>query len=217
MEEAHANLLGTIEKEALAEKEKLERTYSEQIKKIHEEVEKEASRLREEGLKAADKQLQTERLRRIGKAEQELKKALLVARHKIIEDVLKAVEEEMEAIRNNKTLYPKIFREMFTTAIREFQGKAIVQVNKKDQALCEELLGESNRPYILGIPGAGNKMGGEVTPADGVWIEITEDITGGIVIKSEDGRLTINNTFESRILKTRERALETLGKVLFKG
>ncbi|HHT9117051.1 MAG TPA: V-type ATP synthase subunit E, partial [Candidatus Hypogeohydataceae bacterium YC38] len=153
MEEAHpSNLLSTIEKEALAEKEKLERTYSEQIKKIHEEAEKEASRLREEGLRAGDKQLQTERLRRIGKAEQELKKALLVARHRIIENVLKAVEEEMEAIRNNKTLYPKIFREMFSTAIREFQGKVIIHVNEQDRALCEGLLKELNRPYTLETP-----------------------------------------------------------------
>ncbi|HHT9126736.1 MAG TPA: V-type ATP synthase subunit E [Candidatus Brocadiia bacterium] len=194
MNKSHESLLQTMEKDAMAEKEKLISSAEEQITKIKTDAEIQAKNLKEERLRQTEKQLQLERARRLGKTELELKNSLLKTKHNLIQRILDAVEAEIKGLRK-KNVYDHIFQDMVAQSVREFDSMIVVKVNPGDKERCERKLSELQKPFR---------------------IETVNGISGGLDMSSEDGRFTVRNNFESRITKAKETVKEAIAKTLFK-
>lgn len=195
MNKGYESLLETMEKDAVAEKEKLIRSAEEQIAKIKTDAETQAKNLKDERLRQTEKQLQLERARRLGKIELELKNTLLKTKHNLIQQTIDAVETEIKGLRKKKSVYDCIFQEMVVQTAREFDSTVVVKVNPKDKERCEQKLSELQKSY---------------------HIETVKDISGGLEMSSEDGRFTVRNNFESRLAKAKETVIEAIAKTLFK-
>ena len=195
MNKSHENLLESMEKDAMDEKQKLVRSTEEQIAKIKTDTETQAKNLKENRLKQTEKQLQLERARRLGKMELELKSTLLRTKHDLIQKTLDAVEVEIKGFRKNKNVYDRIFQEMVVQTANEFDSKIVVKVNPGDKERCGNKLSELKKPCS---------------------IETTKNISGGLEISSEDGRFTVRNNFESRLAKAKGEVIEVIAKALFK-
>ncbi len=196
MKEKQESLLQAMEREASEERKKLEEAYLKQVQEIRDNAEREARRLREEEARLVDQKLVQERARRIGKADQELRNSILLAKHKIVEELLDKVERDLLKIRESTPGgYQKLFREMMLESLKELPGDVVLRVNPVDKGLCQSILKELNR-------------NGRV--------EEDETVTGGVVLVGQNGRTTILNSLQSRITKGREFAIEEVAKFLFK-
>lgn len=194
MNKSHESLLETMEKDAIAEKEKLIRSAEEQITNIKTNAEAQAKNFKEVQLEQTEKQLQVERARRLGKTELELRNSLLRTKHKLIQQTLDTVEAEIKSLRK-KNIYDRIFKEMVVQSAKEFDSTVVVKVNSGDKERCEHILSELQKPCR---------------------IEISNGISGGLDMSSEDGRFTVRNNFESRIAKAKETVIEAIAKTLFR-
>ena len=194
MNKSHESLLETMEKDAIAEKEKLIRSTEEQIANIKTNAEAQAKNFKEVQLEQTEKQLQVERARRLGKTELELRNSLLRTKHKLIQQTLDTVEAEIKSLRK-KNIYDRIFKEMVVQSAKEFDSTVVVKVNSGDKERCEHILSELQKPCR---------------------IETNNGISGGLDMSSEDGRFTVRNNFESRLTKAKEAVIESIAKTLFK-
>jgi vacuolar-type H+-ATPase subunit E/Vma4 len=195
MKEKQESLLQAMEKEAYEERKKLEEAYLKQVREIKENAEKEVRRLREEETRLVDQKLAQERARLIGKADQEVRNHLLLAKHKVVEEVLAGVEKELLKLREEKGLYQKLLWKLLIEALTELPGEVVVKVNPVDRDPCQAVLKEQNRD---------------------ARIEGDNRIVGGVVLVGHNGRTTILNSLQSRISKGRELAMEEVARVLFK-
>lgn len=195
MKEKQQGLLQAMEKEAAEERSKLEEAYLKQVREIKEAAEKEVCRLREEELRLMDKKLAQEHARRVGKADQEGRNSILLAKHRMVEEILGGVEKDLLNIRQQKELYPKLFREMLLECLGELPGEVTVRVNPADKALCQAVLNEHRR---------------------NARIEEDGKISGGVIVVGQNGRTMVLNSLESRAVKGRELAVEEVARFLFK-
>lgn len=196
MQESQEGLLKTMEKEALEERQKLEEASRKQVQEIKEATEKEVGRLRQKAFDSVDERLRLERSRRLARAEQEARSSLLLARQNIIEGVLAEVENSVLRSRQDETLYPTLFRKTLQEALEELEGEVILKVHPSDRTLCQEIMGGKGRDYR---------------------IEEDGDISGGVILKGPEGRISVYNTLQSRVKKARERAIAEVARVLFGG
>ncbi|OHB89928.1 MAG: hypothetical protein A3E19_05745 [Planctomycetes bacterium RIFCSPHIGHO2_12_FULL_52_36] len=194
MQETQKDLLDDMEREVLQEKERLEAATKKQIEDIKAASEKEVKRLREEVLKSVDEKLKLECTRSLARAEQEVKNSILLKKQGIIESLLKEVEDTVLKAREEE-FYPMLFKQMLLEALKELEGEAIIEVHPSDKALCQEIIRELGR---------------------NCRIEDLKGISGGVVLTSPDGRVTIHNSLQSRIKNARKRAMEEVARVLFK-
>lgn len=194
MQETQKGLLDDMEREVLQEKERLEAATKKQIEDIKVASEKEVRRLREEVLKSVDEKLKLECTRSLARAEQEVKNSILLEKQGIIESPLKEVEDTVLKVREEE-FYPVLFKQMLLEALKELEGEAIIKVHPSDKALCQEIIRELGQ---------------------NCRIEDLKDISGGVILTSPDGRVTIHNSLQSRIKNARKRAMEEVARVLFK-
>ncbi|MDI6760588.1 MAG: V-type ATP synthase subunit E [Candidatus Brocadiaceae bacterium] len=194
MQETQKSLLDDMEREVLQEKERLEAATKKQIEDIKAASEKEVKRLREELLKSVDEKLKLECSRSLARAEQEVKNSILLKKQGIIEGLLKEVEEAVLKVREEQ-FYPVLFKQMLLEALKELEGEVIINVHPSDKALCQEIIRELGRNCM---------------------IEDVKGISGGVILISPDGRVTIHNSLQSRIENARKRAMEEVSGVLFR-
>jgi vacuolar-type H+-ATPase subunit E/Vma4 len=195
MKEKQEGLLQAMEKEAAEERRKLEEAYQKQVQEIKEATEKEVRRLREEELRLVDKKLVQEQARRVGKADQEGRNSILLAKHRMVEGILNGVEKDLLKIRQQKELYSRLFREMLLECLGELSGEVTVRVNPADNALCQAVVSEQKR---------------------NARIEEDGKILGGVIVVGQNGRTMVLNSLESRAVKGRELAVEEVARFLFK-
>ncbi|HHT9154585.1 MAG TPA: V-type ATP synthase subunit E [Candidatus Tripitaka sp. YC43] len=194
MQETQKDLLDDMEREVLPEKERLEAAAKKHIEEIKAASEKEVKRLREGVLKSVDEQLKLECTRSLARAEQEVKNSILLKKQGIIEGPLKEVEDTVLKVREEQ-FYPVLFKQMLLEALKELEGEAIIKVHPSDKTLCQEIIRELGR---------------------NCRIEDLKGISGGVVLTSPEGRVTIHNSLQSRIKNARKRAMEEVARVLFK-
>lgn len=195
MNKSHESLLATMEKDAMAEREKPIRAAEKEIAKIKADAEVQAKNLKDERLRQTEKQLQLERARRLGKMELELKNSLLKTKHSFILKALDAAETEIKGLRKKKSVYDRIFHEMVEQTAKEFDGAVVVKVNPEDKERCESKLNELKKSCR---------------------IETSKGVSGGLEMSSEDGRFTVRNNFESRLNKAKGAVIEAIAKALFR-
>jgi len=169
-----------------------------QAKEVLMQAEKEASSLLEQA--KADAKVKSDQILKDGKAKaenekkillsqanQELKRKTLEAKEEVISQCFSKAEEELKGLSGAN--YQKIVKSLIEQGISRIDGKAQVVVTRpEDKEVAKS----------LGIEVAGQTEG-----------------LGGIIVKSKDGRVTVDNTFDGILKRKYYEIRVEVGKLLF--
>jgi vacuolar-type H+-ATPase subunit E/Vma4 len=167
-----------------------------EAKRIIEEIE-EAGAEREKALLAeTKKKLEKERSKAFKKSNFSVNKIITEKKEELIETLFNKLEDDIKA-KLTSSDSPDIFKKLAVEAIaclKTSQKEIIVSVNKKDIDSAKKVLGELNVQYSID---------------DGL------DTVGGLKVKSFDGKIAVDNTFESRANKAKQLLKSEINNLLF--
>ncbi len=123
----------------------------------------------------------------ISKASQDAKKEIMNAREKIIEDCFTKAHSELSKLKGND--YINIVKKLIEDGCNKLGKNCTVLVSREeDKKIAEE----------LGISVAG-----------------TVESSGGVVLKSLDGKIILNHTFDSILKREKNKIRIEIGRLLF--
>lgn len=175
-------------------KREMEEQSSEEISRIKKSSEKEAEKLREEAGKKAEtivrhhmeqaaRTVERERIVQHYEASNEAKNTTTQEQNRVFDLAFDRARRDLEGIRHTAS-YEKIFRLLLKEAVQTLDEQRIrLHIDPRDADLCLSIVEE------LGLKS-----------------EIIQDITciGGLDASSPDGRITVHNTLESRLERSKE-------------
>lgn len=180
---AYENLLKSVEESAEERERELRETARAQVEKIRAEAQKQAEEIQEQAIRDAEKSAAIERNRQLYLTKGELKEQCLKSREQVFLAAFAAAEKQLSRLREDPA-YPAIFGRLVQEATGAM-GKTPfrVHVDTRDLGLCTKTLA-----------------------ALGIRCEILTDIEclGGLAVSSPDGLVTLSNTIESRLERTKE-------------
>lgn len=173
------SMLAGLEQEAEAEKKKILDETSRQLETLLEESELKAKKMREELLTKAKTTMDFEEAKAIGVASAQASKILLEARSKELERCFSEAREKIYNLVKDPD-YPQLLFEMIQESLVGITGKVTVEVSPQDVKPAQEILKRLKRE---------------------VEVKANPRVRGGVVIHSQDSRLSVDNSFDSRLSK----------------
>ncbi len=183
-------VVADIQAEAEAQAEEILAEAEEEAEAIREEAEAEAEAIRETAERNVEAEIEQERDQRISNATLEAKQKRLEARRDALFTVRERVEEAIASLPEDKR--KTLTRELLEDATTEFD-EADVYARPADTDLVTEILEDYD----------GFSLAGET------------DCLGGVVLEGEDGRIRVDNTFDSVLETVWDENLKALSDVLF--
>lgn len=177
------HILEVLTAKAQTEITRIEEEAAGQVRSILDQAEAEAVEIREQHIAAVLPRIESERARRINAAKLTAQRLVLEARESMVKAAFDAAGEELASIRENST-YPAVLEALMNEVFDELGTRVKFVVDPRDAGLVRRLL--DRRGLDLGIE-----------PALNTW--------GGVVGHSSDGRLTVDNTLETRLERARRR------------
>jgi V/A-type H+-transporting ATPase subunit E len=149
---------------------------------------KEEAKLESEKI-LADGKKQADNIKRIliSKANQDAKRELMNAKEKIIEECFTKAHHELSILKGQK--YDKIVRKLIEDGRKKLGGAGSLFVSRE----------------------AGKKIATEL----GLKIDGYIESSGGVVLKSTDGRITLDHTFDGILKRKKDKIRPTVGQILF--
>jgi vacuolar-type H+-ATPase subunit E/Vma4 len=177
-----SELVIILEKEAASEIERVLAESRAQAERILTQATQEAQAF----LAAQRQRVETERKAASVRAESaaQVKAAALIlqAKDQAIRDVFTAAEAELARVQQDKTRYAAVLRGLIREAAGGLSGRITVEANPRDLELVKQAVREL-------------KFDAEVKPAD--------EVSGGVRLISDNGRLVVENTLASRVDRVR--------------
>ena len=180
-------IIKQIKSDAEKEIKEIKKEVDKDIKKINEEAKKQADQIVKEILEQGKISAENKKRIMISKANQESHKKVMNAKEEILEKCFSKAIEKLSKIKKEK--YQKIIDNLIKKGTSEIKGKVKVDISKEaDKKIVEK-----------------HKL------------EISNTIksTGGIIIYSSDGKITLDNTFEGILKRKKSEIRNKAGKVLF--
>ena len=178
--------------------ERIKKDAEKEIKQILKEAEKQASDIvnnaRKEAEREAEKILadgkkESENIRRIliSKANQDVKHKIMKAKEELIEECFIKAHQKLSSLDEKK--YVDIVTKLMEEGRRKLDENCVVVVSRdSDKKIAEKLK--------LNVVG-------------------TIESTGGIILKSENGKITLDNTFDGILKRKKSETRIKVGKLLF--
>ena len=164
-----------------AQVQEIEANTQSQVNAILAQAQMEAQQIEEDSCATASAPAVAERARILHRARLESLRIAGDLREDLVDAALASARERLASFRSDSS-YPAVLRALTEEALAELAlgraGKAQVLADPRDRALLESILGDLK----LGLP---------VSYELNCW--------GGLIAKSEDGRVVAINTFESRL------------------
>ncbi|HOI40696.1 MAG TPA: V-type proton ATPase subunit E [Methanobacterium sp.] len=182
------------------------------------EVEKEKESILSEGeaqavaekekiLENAEKQANMRYQQIISEAKMNSRRMELEAREEIIEEAFQKAEEKLKEIASSDA-------SEYKTSLEKVITEAGVEIGGGDLVIFVK---ESDITKIKGsLPSIENSISGKTnTPTK---LEIGENINtiGGVIVKTKNGEIEVNNTIEARMLRFKKSLRSEVARILFK-
>ena len=182
-----------IRDEARARAEEIRSDADERAEEIIEAAEADAEEIREERQAEVEREIDQEREQKLSSAKLEAKQERLEARRDVLEDVRGSVEEKIASLSGDRR--EALTRTLLESASEEFDDDATVEVYGRadDADLLESIVADYD----------GYEVAGEY------------DCLGGVVVESEQSRISVNNTFDSVLDEVWENNLRDISSRLF--
>jgi vacuolar-type H+-ATPase subunit E/Vma4 len=178
--------------------ERIKKDSEKEIKQIRKEAEKQASSIIEDVKREAklesdkilvDGNQQAENIKKIiaSKANQDTKREIMNARERIIEECFTKAHHELSTLKEAE--YKKVVAKLIDDGRKKLEGQCNILISRDiDREIAEDM---------------GIKVIGKVETA------------GGVVIKSIDGRITLDHTFDGILKRKKDEIRRKVGKLLF--
>lgn len=183
-------VVADIEAEAKAQAEEILETAASEAEEIRAEAETEAAAIREAAEREVETEIEQEREQKLSNATLEAKQEKLEARRDVLSTVRERVETAIEELPEDER--ETLTRELLEDAVTEFD-EAAVYCRPADTDLLEAILADYE----------GFSLAGE------------RECLGGVVLEGGDGRIRVDNTFDSVLETVWEANLKALSDVLF--
>ena len=174
---------------------------------IQEEGDREATSEKEKILENANKQSAMKYQQLISEAKMNSRRAELEAREEVIETAFKNAEEELQKIAEGSSEeYKESLKKIIKEASVEIGGGELVLSTKE----------EDTAKIKSSIPTLEKEI--EAETGNKTTLEIGENARtiGGAVVKTKNGDVEVNNTFEARLSRYKKSLRSEVAKVLFK-
>ena len=157
-----------------------------------------SERIIQEGRQSAEKEKQ----KLLSTADMEVKKLLLNSKESIIDSALEKAKKKFEGLKEQKE-YKNILLGQIISSIRELDGnRFIVEFYKGDKFEISDV-------QLKKIEKDTKRKGLKIELK-----EISEDI-GGIIVREMDGKISINNSFESILNRKKSEIRVRISKIFF--
>jgi len=178
--------------------EQIKKDSEKEIKKILKDAENQAKIILDTSKKEAeievekiliDGKIESEKLKKIliSKASQDSKKEIMNAREKIIEDCFTKAHSELSKLKDKK--YISIVKKLIEDGVNKLGKRCTIMVSRdEDKLIAKEL---------------------------GVIVDGTVEASGGVVIKSPDGKIILDHTFDGILKREKNKIRIEIGKLLF--
>ena len=189
-----AAILAAIERSSAEEIERLQIETQAQVQRLLVDAEREAAIRREQIRDDIVQPVSGQRARRLHRAHLDGLRVKAIARDALITQTL-ALSKNCLADLRRDAQYPAILRRLIKEAVRLLgengaqAGRAVLVIDPRDEALVRTIMRDLNLD---------------------VTIETTLEGWGGVGLHSQDGRISVTNTLESRV----ERAMPLLHREL---
>jgi vacuolar-type H+-ATPase subunit E/Vma4 len=180
-------IIEQIKKDSEKEISQILKDTKEQANRIIKETKEEAQQESEKILTEGKKQAANIKRILISKANQDAKRELMNAREKIIKKCFSKAHHELSILKGQK--YEKIVR------------KLIVDGRKK--------LGETGSLFVT------REDGKKIATELGIKIDGYVESSGGVVLKSSDGRVILDHTFDGILKREKDKMRPMVGQILF--
>jgi V/A-type H+-transporting ATPase subunit E len=158
-------------------------------------------------LSEAEKQANLKYQQVISEAKMNSRRMELEAREDVIEESFKIAEKKLKEIASSGSLeYIKSLKGIITEAAIEIGGGELIVLLKNDD--------------VAKIKDSITSIEKDVTNKIGVKTELeigdNINIIGGVIVKTKNGEIEINNTIETRLLRFKKTLRSEVAKILFK-
>ena len=136
-----------------------------------------------------DSKIKSENVKKIhiSKANQDIKREIMNAREKIIDQCFSKAHHELSILKGKN--YEKIVKNLIKDGMKKLGGKcSIITSRAADKRIAQEI---------------------------GISVVGRVEKTGGIIIKSEDGKVTLDYTFDGILEREKGKIRRKVGKILF--
>jgi vacuolar-type H+-ATPase subunit E/Vma4 len=189
-----SELIDLLEREAEAERERVLSEARERAARVVQEAEAEAKAKLEQHRRQVAVEVEAARVRAQGLANLQATSLLLETKDQLVAEVFRRAEEELDRIADDPARYAPVLRELLREAASGFHSHVVVECPERDVAAVEAAARE------LGLSA-------DVRPSP--------DVRGGVRVRSEDGRFTVENTLRSRLERARQVLLSEVAGVLW--
>ena len=178
--------------------ERIKKDSEKEIKEILKEAEKQAASIINDAKKEAkhevekilsDGKRQGDNIKKIivSKANQDAKREIMTAREKIIEECFTKAHHKLSTLKEAE--YKKTVAKLMRDGCKKLEGQCTIAVSRDiDREIAESM---------------------------GVKVYGTVETAGGVVIKSGDGRITLDHTFDGILKRKKDEIRRKVGKLLF--
>lgn len=202
------NQVHELEKAILARAERLAAEYRERAQRSRDSILREAAerlRLREQREEGIAKALGDRTFRQQVQAnELKLQSELDRVRWNLVTGVERRLRERMEAFRKDEAAYLETLRAYLAQAAQQIEAR--------------ELVAELNQHDLLAVSPQWTEIARAVAPDKSIELSPTPiETLGGILVRSTDDRIRVDNTFEGRHERLRQRIQQVILERLLPG
>jgi V/A-type H+-transporting ATPase subunit E len=199
--ESAERIIERIREDAATEADAIVAEAEKEAEGILKEAKEKAEERRKEILSKGEKEAELLRQRIVANAKLQARKSGLDAKEKLIQATFSEAEKELSKVASTED-YREILRRLIAEGVSSVGEAAEVIAREEDKGLISKGL----------LKDLGKQFGVEITLAP----ESIESM-GGVIVRSKTGRVEVNNTFETRMLRMQDELRSKIAKILFMG
>jgi len=201
-----AEIVNRIREEGEKERERILNEAKERAKKIIEDAKAEAERSKKRAMEEEERRAETEKRRIIQTARLEARRKKWIAQEEMIKEVMNKAVEKIKEVKEKgfgEYKYDEILRNLIKVSAMSAGGGDL-----------EVILSEEDARFIS------KKDLDEISKDLGASLTLSEERVksiGGVIVRTKDGRIAVNNTFEKRLERLSDAIRDKVAAIMFKG
>lgn len=199
-------IVNRIREEGEKERERILNEAKEKAKKIIEDAKAEAERSKKRAMEEEERRAETEKRRIIQTARLEARRKKWIAQEEMIKEVMNKAVEKIKEVKEKgfgEYKYDEILRNLIKVSAMSAGGGDL-----------EVILSEEDARFIS------KKDLDEISKDLGASLTLSEERVksiGGVIVRTKDGRIAVNNTFEKRLERLSDAIRDKVAAIMFKG
>ncbi len=187
------DIFDTLNNEGEKERDRILKAARQEAGKMIRLAEEDAEKVKENELHRASLSLKGETARIINQAKLFKKEEAIKAKEQFIDESFENARLKTADLRQTKD-YERIFESLAREALERVDGHVVASVDKRDEVLAKRIFAKLS---------------------DGIEIRADISCSGGVSIGAADGRITYDNTIDSRLEKARTVLKSRVAEALF--